>query len=104
MHGGHCYPNGSYFFDYDVRGENNSIKCVLPGSTLNGGEWVSPVGSSINCGEDPLRCNIVHSPSILSLYISTAISTSEDGLYKCCLPNDCSDPNTNIITATIFSK
>ena len=38
MHNGDCYPNGSYFFDADIDGVSNSIMCVLPGSTLNGGE------------------------------------------------------------------
>uniref|UniRef100_A0A1X7TAG7 Protein-tyrosine-phosphatase n=1 Tax=Amphimedon queenslandica TaxID=400682 RepID=A0A1X7TAG7_AMPQE len=30
------------------------------------------------------------------------LSNSEEGWYKCCLPTNCSDPNTNIIFADIF--
>lgn len=104
MHKGECYPNGSYFFDLDIKGEGNSIACEFPNSTLNGGEWITPSGSSVNCNNDPLRCSVISSPPTLSLYISTAIMSSDDGIYKCCLPTVCSDPNTNIVTANIFSK
>ena len=107
MHNGNCYPNGSYFFDSDIKGTSNSIKCVLPGTVLNGGGWVTPSGSSVDCSSSPLRCNIVSSPNAtISLYIPTGhnIPLTDDGWYKCCLPTDCSDPNTNIIFANIFSK
>ena len=104
MHNGDCYPNGSYFYDYNIYGVSNSIQCVLPGSTLNGGEWVAPSGSSVNCSTNPLRCNVVSSPANISLYIHGGIPSSDDGWYKCCLPTNCSDPNTNIIFANIFSK
>ena len=106
MHNGDCYSNGSYFFDADIYEVINSIQCVLPGSTLNGGEWVAPSGSSVNCSTNPLRCNVVSSPANISLYIPTGqgIASSDDGWYKCCLPTNCSDPNTNIIFANIFSK
>ena len=83
--------------------------CVLPGSTLNGGEWVAPSESSVNCSSttNPLRCsNDVSSPANISLYKneSKGISSSDDGWYKCCLPTSCSDPITNMITANIFSR
>ena len=104
MHNGNCYPNGSYFFDVDINAVSNSIQCVLPGSTFNGGEWVAPSGLSVNCNTNPLRCNVVSSPANISLYKEGSIASSDDGWYKCCLPTSCSDPNTNIITANIFSK
>ena len=101
---GKCYPNGSYVFDVDLRYSN--LDCVLPGSTLNGGEWVTPSRSSVDCSTNPLRCNVVSSPNAsIGLYIAGGnISPSNDGWYKCCLPTDCSNPNTNIIFANIFSK
>ena len=102
MHNGDCYPNGSYFHDIDIYGVSKSIQCVLPGSTLNGGEWVAPSGSSVNCSTNPLRCNVVSSPANISLYVGQY--NSSYGWYKCCLPTNCSDPNTNIIFANIFSK
>ncbi|XP_019853261.1 PREDICTED: uncharacterized protein LOC109582777 [Amphimedon queenslandica] len=34
--------------------------------------------------------------------ISFGISPADDGWYKCCMPNNCSDPNTNVITFNIF--
>ena len=106
MHNGDCYPNGSYFYATNIIGVSSSIMCVLPGSTLNSGEWVAPSGSSVNCNTNPLHCNVVSSPANISLYIPTVqgIGTSDDGWYKCCLPTSCSDPNTNMITANIFSK
>ena len=104
MHNGNCHPNGSYFFDATTIGDSNSIMCVLPGSTLNGGEWVAPSRSSVDCSTDPLRCNVVSSPANISLYKNGDIASSDDGWYKCCLPTNCSDPNTNMITANIFSK
>ena len=106
-HDGTCYSNGSYVYDVDVKGSDNSIKCVLPGSALNDGEWVTPSGSSVDCtsSTNPLRCNEVSSPNAnISLYINGNILPSDDGWYKCCLPTNCSDPNTNIIFANIFSK
>ena len=105
MHNGDCYPNGSYFHDIDIYGVSNSITCVLPGSTLNGGEWVALSGSSVDCSTNPLRCNVVSSsPANISLYTGYFVSVFDDGWYKCCLPTSCSDPNTNMITANIFSK
>ena len=105
MHNGNCYTNGSYFFDSDIKGTSNSIKCVLPGTTLNGGEWVTPSNSSVECNTDPLHCNVVSSPDAsISLFINGDIELSDDGWYKCCLPSDCSDPNTNIIFANIYCK
>ena len=106
MHNGNCYTNGSYLYDADIKGSGNSIMCVLPGSNLNDGEWVAPTGS-VDCtsSTNPLRCNEVSSPNAnISLYINGDISPSDDGWYKCCLPTDCSDSNTNIIFANIFSK
>ena len=107
MHRGYCISNGSYFHDNSVDGVSNSIMCVLHGSTLNGGEWVAPSGSSVDCSStNPIRCNAVSSPANISLYKdeNKAALPSDDGWYKCCLPTSCSDPNTNTITANIFSK
>uniref|UniRef100_A0A1X7T2T4 Uncharacterized protein n=1 Tax=Amphimedon queenslandica TaxID=400682 RepID=A0A1X7T2T4_AMPQE len=103
MHDGNCYTNGSYFYDADIRGASNSIMCVLSDTDLNGGEWATPSGSTVDCSTDPLRCNEVSSPNAnISLYINGGITPSNDGWYKCCLPTNCSDPNTNIIFANIF--
>uniref|UniRef100_A0A1X7V498 Fibronectin type-III domain-containing protein n=1 Tax=Amphimedon queenslandica TaxID=400682 RepID=A0A1X7V498_AMPQE len=100
-HKGTCYTNGSYFYDADIKGSGNSIMCVLPGSNLTDGEWVTPSGSSVNCSTDPLHCNIIPSPNAtISLYINGNIQPIDDGWYKCCLPTSCSD--TNRIFANIF--
>ena len=106
MHNGNCYPNGSYFHDDRMRSISSSLMCsISPNSTLNGGEWVGPSGSSVNCSTNPVRCNFVFSPANISLYLNGDFTLShDDGWYKCCLPTSCSDPNTNMITANIFSK
>ena len=104
MHQGDCYPNGSYFHDDNIEGSQKSLICVLPNSTLDNGEWVAPSGLSVNCSTDPFCCDTGSSPANISLYTEGSTSPSDDGWYKCCLPTNCSDPNTNIIFANIFSK
>ena len=107
MHNGDCYPNGSYFWDRHVYGEGNSIKCVLPNSDLDDGEWVTPSGSSVNCtnATGSLRCNFASSPASIGLYRTTPyIPLSDEGWFKCCLPLSCSDPTSEVIFANIFSK
>ena len=105
MYNGDCYPNGSYFRDVAITipaetGFPNSdyLQCVLPDSTLSGGEWSrsngGPVDCTTNTDSDPLRCIRPR---------GQGFPVSADQLYKCCLPTSCSNP-TYIITAYIFSK
>ena len=103
MHSGECYPNRSFFFNMHLTKENK-LMCVLPDSTLNDGEWVAPNGSLVDCNTGHLHCSIESSPAIISLYVDGYFEPSDDGWYKCCLPTNCSDPSTSIITANIFSK
>uniref|UniRef100_A0A1X7T0T7 Fibronectin type-III domain-containing protein n=1 Tax=Amphimedon queenslandica TaxID=400682 RepID=A0A1X7T0T7_AMPQE len=107
-HDGNCYPNGSYFWDLIVNAANEAILCVLPGTSLTTGQWVrvadpdDPVDCDSNTDNDPFRCTNVTSPANLSLYLAQGLPAAQEGWYKCCLPTDCSDPNTNIIFANIF--
>uniref|UniRef100_A0A1X7SPJ9 Fibronectin type-III domain-containing protein n=1 Tax=Amphimedon queenslandica TaxID=400682 RepID=A0A1X7SPJ9_AMPQE len=102
--------NGSYFWDNSINSVNNSIACVLIGSSLTTGQWVrvadpdDPVDCNSNSASDPFRCTNFTSPThaFLSLYLAQSLSTAQEGWYKCCLPTNCSDPNTNIIFANIF--
>ena len=115
MYNGDCYPNGSYFKDVAITIPAESgfpsdyLQCVLPDSTLSGGEWSrsneGPVNCTYNDNSDPLRCITTDTPANLSLYRpdKQSFPPSEDQLYKCCLPTSCSNP-TYIITAYIFSK
>ena len=113
---GDCYPNGSYFRDNDITIPatdlypiSDYLQCVLPNSTLSGGEWSRSNGGPVDCtsnnDSDPLRCITTDAPANLTLYKPNGqyFSLSEDQLYKCCLPTNCSNP-TYIITAYIFSK
>ena len=106
VHQGDCHPNGSYFHDINIDNLQESLICALSNSTIDDGEWVAPNGLSVNCDTDPFHCDTGSSPASIniSLYIEENISSTDDGWYKCCLPTNCSDPNTNMITANIFSK
>uniref|UniRef100_A0A1X7TS54 Fibronectin n=1 Tax=Amphimedon queenslandica TaxID=400682 RepID=A0A1X7TS54_AMPQE len=108
MHDGNCYPHGSYFWDSSVNAVTEAISCVLAGTSLTTGQWVrvadtdDPVDCNSNSASDPFRCTNVTSPNAtLNLYLAQGLGDQE-GWYKCCLPTDCSDPNTNIIFANIF--
>ena len=122
MFNGDCYPNGSYInHNYITLGYSfiSHLQCVLPNSTLSGGEWVYPNGQPVNCNSnndsDPLHCTISNNPTSITVYrpsgnqqfyeVSISGSQSIGGdMFKCCLPSSCSDPTTNIITVHIFSK
>uniref|UniRef100_A0A1X7SZY3 Fibronectin type-III domain-containing protein n=1 Tax=Amphimedon queenslandica TaxID=400682 RepID=A0A1X7SZY3_AMPQE len=102
---GHCYSNGSYFWDSNIRW--TLLECGLPGATLNGGQWIGPNGV-VPCdggNNSNVQCT-TESGTSLSVFINPVngyLEAPGDGWYKCCLPTDCSDPSTNIIFANIFS-
>uniref|UniRef100_A0A1X7TY73 Sushi domain-containing protein n=1 Tax=Amphimedon queenslandica TaxID=400682 RepID=A0A1X7TY73_AMPQE len=102
---GNCYPNGSYFYDISIK--PTPLECGLPGATLNGGQWIGPNGAVPCPGSNSNLFCTVGSGASLSVCIPTTntgyLGAPGDGWYKCCLPTNCSDPNTNIIFANIFS-
>uniref|UniRef100_A0A1X7TMZ0 Fibronectin n=1 Tax=Amphimedon queenslandica TaxID=400682 RepID=A0A1X7TMZ0_AMPQE len=104
-HNGNCYTNGSYFPDNIIR--PTPLECGLPGATLNGGQWVGPDGI-VPCDGGNIQnvqCT-TGSGAMLSVHINPDngfLQPPGDGWYKCCLPTDCSDPNTNIMFANIFN-
>ena len=116
MFNGDCYSNGSYINHNYITPDGSlyisHLQCVLPNSTLSGGEWVNPNGQPVNCGSstgtNPLRCIISNTPANITVYRPAADNFHESDfggdMFKCCLPNSCSDPTTNIITVHIFSK
>lgn len=121
MHNGDCYSDGSYFWDSGITaaqsGEDsptNSLKCVLAGSTESNvnGQWINAKNNdSVDCNsnneDDPFRCFSDSSSDLnLNLYLPfwQGLSANEEGLYKCCLPNNCYMAGTKIIMANIFSK
>ena len=83
---------------------------MLPGTSLTTGQWVrvadpnDHVDCDSNSASDPFLCTSVTLPATLNLYLAQGLSAAQEGWYKCCLPTDCSDHNTSIITANIFSK
>ena len=111
LYNGQCYSNGSYFWNTNIT-NTTELKCIHSNTDLTSGEWIQVRGNtSINCDTssetDPFLCTNVTSPdATLSLYLpnDNNFSTNNEGLYKCCLPTDCSDTNTSTIFANIFSK
>ena len=115
MFNGDCYPNGSYINHiYISLGSDyiSHLQCVLPDSTLSGGEWIYPNGQPVNCNSnnnnDPLRCIESNNPANITVDRHDWQNFNEysigGNIFKCCLPSSCSDSTTNIITVHIFSK
>ena len=114
MFKGDCYPNGSYINHLYIT-HSSMLQCVLPSSTLSGGQWINPNGQPVNCDINNnnvvLKCDTTDNPANISLYrpnggqnFYEADGNDNNNTFKCCLPNSCSDPTTNIITVNIFSK
>ena len=118
MFNGDCYPNVSYINHiYITPGINyiTLLQCVLPNSNLSGGEWIYPNLQPVNCNSnsnnDPLHCIVSNNPANITVYRPGPPNEQAfheyligGNKFKCCLPSNCSDPTTNIITVHIFSK
>ena len=82
---------------------------MLPGTNLTTGQWVRVQGDEpVDCNNSsdsyPFRCTNDTSPdATISLYLTQALPPDQEGLYKCCLPTDCSSANETIY-ANLFSK
>ena len=125
--------NGTYFRDTDLQiagNHNGYIHCVLPNQTLNGGQWLRPDGQPVNCQDgdggggtwttadkkDPFLCTDDSPNANITLYltnddwfsptsyINAKLNEAIETEYKCCLPTNCSDPHTNIMTINVFGK
>ena len=111
--------------------QDGYIHCVLPNETLNGGQWLRPDGQPVDCIngvngslnstdpklKDPFFCTHDSTNANITLYLEnddyfkpTAVidhvhlSDVIETEYKCCLPTDYSDPNTNIMTINVFGE
>ena len=122
---GECRSNGTYFRDSDLDiskpNSDNYLHCVLPNETLDDGEWLRPDGQPVNCTDvtdpDPFLCiTNITSPNNanITLYLTdddyfSPLAGGNDKhnvelQYKCCLPTNCSDPNTNIMIINVFGE
>ena len=120
---GECRSNGTYFKDSDLDiskpNSDNHLHCVLPDVILDDGEWLRPDGEPVNCNDhaksDPFLCTNTFSPNAnITLYLNNdddfaplAGGNDENNVelqYKCCLPTNCSDPNTNIMIINVFGE
>ena len=134
MLGGQCISNGTYFRDSDLQianGQDGYIHCVLPDETLDGGQWLRPDGEPVDCTtggteglsstdpklKDPFFCTNDNPNANITLYLlnddyfkptagqsNTNLNENIETEYKCCLPTNCSDPNTNIMTINVFRE
>ena len=117
MHRDDCYSNGSYFNPLDIHDRDDKLICSYPNSSITTGEWLAPDGSLIcnnqrrnNMGQNKnnrFRCDVdsFNDGSNISLWLRRIkLDDFLDGVYSCCLPSDCSDPSSSIITANIFSE
>ena len=132
MLGGQCISNGTYLRDSDIQIANNQdgyIHCILPNTTLNGGQWLRPDGVPVNCTngismsvsstdpqlKDPFFCTDDSPNANITLYLedddyfaptaglsNNNLNENIETQYKCCLPTSCSDPNTNIMIINVF--
>ena len=110
MHRDDCYSNGSYFKPLDIHDRDDKLICSYPNSSITTGEWLAPDGSLI-CNYPKknrnLRCVVdsFNDGSNISIWLREMdLDDFLDGVYSCCLPSDCSDPSSSIITANIFSE
>ena len=105
-------PNGSYINHIYITKDHvnySPMKCALPNTISSGGEWVGPNKIALSCNTNPLHCEKTTNPASISLYrpngdITFTKAVPNKNYYKCCLPTNCSDHTTNIITVNIFSK
>ena len=71
MFNGDCYPNGSYINEIYIK-QTSKLQCVLPNSTLSGGQWINPNGQPVNCDINNnnvlLKCDTTANPASISLY------------------------------------
>ena len=108
MNKGSQWPNGSYFRANDI--DINSISCVycegLDGTGSNNGGWILHSGDPCNSTTSPIKCTNVATdgPTNITLQRVANFTTDVELVYKCCLPNDCSDSSTDVIIANIYSK
>ena len=119
-HKGKCLVNGTYVLDSHFQlahNHNGYLHCILPNKPLGSGGWYKPNGNPVNCEDvtntDPFLClksSVNESDSNVSLYLQDDDDFVNGWLhdieteYKCCLPNNCSDPTSSIISINVFGR
>ena len=99
------WPNGSYFISKDI--DTNPISCVhnaaLDGT--NDGGWIYPSGDPCTSTTSPIQCTNVATDGPTNITLQRVANfAGMELVYKCCLPNDCSDSSTDVIIANIYGK
>ena len=100
------WPNGSYFIVNDLNAADNQIFCEHSSEALNDGGWILPSGDPCTSTTSPMQCTNVATdgPTNIILQRVADFTTDVELVYKCCLPNDCSDSSTDVIIANIYSE
>ena len=97
---GDCCPDDSYINEMYIT-PTNKLQCVLPNSTLSGGQWINP---NEQYGNGDYPASISPYRAYGGINFNEVDSQDNNNTFKCCLPSNCSDPTTNFITVNIFSK
>ena len=84
----------------------NPISCghdaALDGT--NDGGWILPSGDPCNSTTLPIQCTNVATDGPTNITLQRVASfAGMELVYKCCLPNDCDNGNTDIIIANLYS-
>ena len=85
-------------------------------------QWLRPDGQPVNCQDngdkkDPFLCTDDSPNANIILYLTNndyfsptsgvsneLLNEAIETEYKCCLPTNCSDPHTNIMTINVFGE
>ena len=105
MNKGNTWPNGSYFRANDI--DVNPISCVYCEGLdeTNDGGWILPNGDPCTNTTSPIQCTNVATDGPTDITLQrVADFAGMELVYKCCLPNDCSDISTDVIIAYVYSK
>ena len=112
-----CIRTDSHF--QLAHNHNGYLHCILPNKSHGSGIWYKPNEIPVNCEDvtitDPFLClksSVNESDSNVSLYMY--LQDDDDFVngwlhdiemeYKCCLPNNCSDPTLSRISINIFGR
>ena len=104
MYNGTCYPDGSFFFDASL---DKGIDLICGDTSgTGGGQVILPNGNDCTASTSPIECihNDTDDTSIIRIRKVDAFFTFNELQYNCCLPHDCSNDDTHMITANIFGK
>lgn len=116
MHNGVCVAENTFFQARELRGMDNGLQCFLANSdnvvTTAQGKWLYPIGNPVNCSMEvnnlnSIGCSTTNKSDGVILYTFRQLGSllgMYNGLYTCCLPDNCSDDSSSKIIVRIYGK